>query len=378
VDPRIERLYRLAAGRAGAAVLLGGGLPSAALFPRARLQAAFLRALAQPAGALQYGWPEGHERLRAWIAARVAARGARVTADDVIVTNGAQQAIDLAVSTLGAAGALGDGGWRIGVDAETYPAALDLFRTRGALPVVGAAVRCRYVMPHVSNPRGLALDDAARAQLLASGAALIEDDAYAELNFSGPPGRPLAADAPDRVFHVGTFSKVLCPGLRVGWLIAPRDAREEALRRKRDLDLQASSLAQSILVEFLDADDFDARLARARAYYRRRAVRLARALRRRLPAWRFRMPDGGFSIWCETGEPGDDIALLEAAVAEGVTADPGRLFRADDASAPVALRLCFSSAPVAALDDGVARVARAWDTWRRARDRERVVERSML
>jgi 2-aminoadipate transaminase len=353
-DPR-ETLLRRAAGLPGV-VSFAGGLPADAQFPRRALTAAFVAAVAQPAAsALQYGWPEGEAALREWVAARLRARGAQVAADEVLVTSGAQQAIAIA------AGLVCRPGGAVLVEPESYAAALDLFRGRGLRPTTSAAGACAaYVMPALSNPRGWALGGGARAALIASGLPLIEDDAYAELRFAGPPPRPLVADVRARTLHVGTFSKTVSPGLRVGWLVVPPRLQARALRAKRDADLQANSLAQAILAGFLRREDFDARLRRLRRYYRRKADRLAASLRRRLPSWRFRDPEGGFSIWVETDVALSEIHLLAHAVEAGVCYDPGSLFRADGRTVPLALRLSFSAVAEDAVDRGVARLARAW------------------
>ena len=366
MEKRIERLQRFAAAQAGV-ISLGGGLPADELFPRAALSRAFVRAMREPqASALQYAWPEGREALRAWIAARLRARGAAVGPDDVIVTSGAQQALAIASQLCFRRGEA------VGVDAETYPAALDLFRTRGGVPRRGwhGDVRCYYGMPAIGNPRSRPMAPRDR-QALASqrGLHIVEDDAYAELRFDGRVARPLLADLRAQVWHVGSFSKTLCPGLRVGWLVPPPAWRERALEVKHASDLQASSLGQAVLELFLAHDDFEARLARERRFYRARASRLVRAVRRHLPDWRCDEPEGGFALFLETDEPGDDFVLLEMATRHGVSFDPGRAFRPDNGSSPLALRLCFSYAHARDLDEGVRRLARAWDAYRRERDR---------
>jgi 2-aminoadipate transaminase len=270
------------------------------------------------------------------IAARLRARGAAVDADDVIVTNGAQQAIAIAAERLGAT--------TVGVDAETYPSALDLFRSRGLAIVHGGQDRHDrpadwwYAMPGIGNPHGNGMTAGERQALLATGLPVIADEAYAELRFDGKLERPLLADARDRVWHVGTLSKTLCPGLRVGWLIPPSGEREA----------------------FVARESFDARLAEARRFYEARAHRLARAFRRHLPSWRFREPEGGFSIYLETDLRGDDTALLEIAARHGVSFDPGRLFRASGESSPIAMRVCYSTASRDEdIDEAARRIARA-------------------
>jgi 2-aminoadipate transaminase len=342
-------------------VNLAGGLPAVAQFPRAALAKGFLRVLAaRGSPGLQYGWPEGQPSLRARIADRLRQRApaARLTADDVIITNGAQQAIALAVQLLARRGD------RIAVEPACYPAALELFRDRGLdlidLSDGQARARVTYVMPALGNPTGTALDRAARARLLARPGWIIEDDAYGDLTFDEVVP-PLLAERRRRIVYVGTFSKTLCPGLRVGWIVVPPALRERALRLKQSEDLQAGSLAQSVVDDYLAHHDFDARLIAHRRYYLHRARRLARAIHHALPAFRFEFPHGGFCLWVETPEPVDEVALLHAAVAEGVCYDVGSAFQTDPArQALTRMRLCYSAEAPDRFDEGARRLARAW------------------
>jgi 2-aminoadipate transaminase len=373
VDDRIDAIQRRTA-RDPRVIGLAGGLPSEAQFPKRELARSFFRVLEQ-AGvpALQYGWAEGFESLRQLVASRLRARGASVSADEVIVTSGAQQAIAIALEVICKAGD------RVGVAAETYPAALDLMQERRLVPVASATgVRAHYAMPALGNPSGVRLDAAARGALLASGVPIIEDDAYADLRFDGTAPRLLLAEAPGQVFHVGSLSKTLCPGLRIGWLVAPSRFRRRALRIKQGSDLQANSLAQAIVEDLLGSTgegpalDFDARLVRLRRFYRARAAALGRALRAHLPGWHFSNPEGGFTIWARADHPArgiDEKAFLEAAAAEGVMVDPGSMFRPNRSPAPIAIRLSFSAAPPTKFDEGVRRLARAWRRVARARQR---------
>jgi 2-aminoadipate transaminase len=377
MDDRLDAIQRRSAGDPRV-IGLAGGLPSEAQFPKRELARSFLRVLEHTGAlALQYGWAEGFESLRELVASRLRARGAPTSAADVIVTSGAQQAIAITLEVLCKPGD------RVGVAPETYPAALDLLRERRLLPVVSTTgVRAHYAMPAVGNPSGVGLDAGTRAALLATGAPVIEDDAYADLRFDGAAPRPLLAEAPKQVFHVGTLSKTLCPGLRIGWLVAPVHFRKRALRIKQGSDLHASSLAQAIVADLLGATpgggglDFEARLVRLRRFYRARAAALGRALRAHLPGWRFSEPEGGFAIWARAdGQPPapagrrgvDEKSFLEAAADEGVMVDPGSMFRANRSAEPMAIRLCFSAAPPTRFDEAIRRLARAWRRTRRDR-----------
>ncbi len=362
VDARTDALQRRASATDGV-IALGGGLPNPALFPRARFGRAVYEALHEPSGrALQYDWPEGSPVVRAAIARDLRARGADVVEDDVLVTSGAQQALSIAVELMFAPGD------RVLVGASTYPGFLDVLNARWIRPTREATPPLAgvYAIPAIGNPTGRALRDEQRAHVLALARAsvpVIEDDAYADLRFDGPPGRPLIADARESVYHVGTFSKTLSPGLRVGWLVPPRARRDDALEAKRRLDLQTNGLAQAILEAYFRRADHARQLARARAFYARRAERLVQACRKHLPELRFEEPEGGFSLFLESDLEsdleGDDRDLLETAIAHGVAFDPGSLFRPDGAGATVAMRLTFSIAKPFLFEEGVSRLARS-------------------
>jgi 2-aminoadipate transaminase len=359
----IETLLRQAAGDRKV-IAMGGGLPSPRQFPRRRLVEALADVVLHPApAALQYAWPEGDEGLRRRIAEYLDSRGAAVEPERILVTSGAQQALMIATRILC------EEGVRIYTDPETYPGALELFRSRGLTPIPldgapKAEEACAlYVMPAVSNPRGETMSEETRRELLASSLPILEDDAYGDLLFSGPGPQPLLAEAPDRVFYIGTVSKTLAPGLRVGWLVVPERFQEDALKAKRDADLQSNGLGQAIVERYLREDGYEDRLKRLRTFYRRRAKKLAAAVRRELPGWRFTFPAGGFALWLEPDQPdceGGELGLLRAAIEEGVSFDPGSGFRPDKAEHPLALRLCFSALDPDDLAQGARRLARAW------------------
>lgn len=354
MDPRLDQLHRAAAARPDV-LSLAGGLPAPELLPRTAMAEA---AAEVPAGALQYGWPEGELALRTWIAERLKARGAAIGADDVVITAGAQQALSLVAACLPA-------GARVAVDRETYPAAMDAFALAGHAVVTDGPADLAYVIDGVSNPHGVDRVGPRRAALLAGGAPIVVDEAYVELRFDGRVPRPLLADARDRVWHVGSCSKTIGPGLRIGWLVPPKARLADVLARKQAADLQTGALAQHVLARWLETASYDGVVERARNLYGARAERLARSLRRHLPGWRVVAPEGGFSLWVEADLDGDELELLEGAIGHGVVVDPGAAFRAPGvARGAPAFRLSFSHAPIAQLDLAVQRLARAAAAYR--------------
>ncbi|HEY5950709.1 MAG TPA: PLP-dependent aminotransferase family protein [Kofleriaceae bacterium] len=347
MDPRFIELQKAAAERADV-IGLAGGLPADELLPHEELGRALAEVTTSREDALQYGWPEGVEQLRTWIANRLAARGATVDPERVIITAGAQQALSIVGALFSdRAIAVGD---------ATYPAAIDAF-TRGGARVVARGGEARYLIAGVSNPQGVPGDERV-------GGTLIVDEAYAELRFDGKLPPLLLDDAPDRVWHIGTISKTLAPGLRVGWLVPPDAQHAAALDLKHAADLQTASISQAALARMLSRLDYDAFVANARAAYTKRAAALVDGLHRHAPALRFTEPQGGFSIWIETDVKGDEIALLEAALAEGVMIDPGSEFRPEP-SPYIAFRLCYSHGAPEQFDEGARRVAAMFEKFAR-------------
>lgn len=338
MDPQITQLQKEAAEREDV-IGLAGGLPADELLPRQALSRALAEVTASREDALQYGWPEGTEQVRGWVVGRLAARGVALDPDRVIITAGAQQALAIAGTVLA--------GRSISVGAATYPGALDAFRRAGAR-LVARGGDVAYVMSGVANPIGRALPVEAAPIAIA-------DEAYAELRFDGRLPRPLIADAPS-TWHIGTISKTIAPGLRVGWLIPPAAQHAEALEIKVASDLQTSSLTQAALGRLLQGLDYEDLVARARVEYARRADALVTALRV-LPVT-FDEPEGGFSIWATTDIAGDELAFLRMAIEEGVMVDPGSLFRVEPGET-LAMRLSFSSAPADRLAEGARRLGRA-------------------
>ena len=343
MDPQVTQLQKQAAERPDV-IGLAGGLPANELLPRDALAQALVDVTTSRDDSLQYGWPEGTEQVRRWVAERLAARGANVDPDRVIVTAGAQQALAIAGTVLRTSITVGE---------AAYPGALEAFRQAGATPVARGG-EVTYLMVGVENPRGI-------APAQPSGGIVIADEAYTELRFDGQVPRPYLADAPERTWHVGTISKTIAPGLRIGWLVPPAADHDAALELKSARDLQTSSLTQAALGRLVQTIDYDDLVGRARRVYAERAARVCSALRAHTPLV-FGDPEGAFSIWARTERAGDEVALLRAALDEGVMVDPGSMFQVEPSEC-VTLRVSFSSVPLDRIDEGARRLGRALAAW---------------
>jgi len=333
---------------------LAGGLPAADCFPVERLRVAADRALAAVGvlgtQALQYGPTEGDGELRDLVAAR-----AGVESSSVLITAGSQQALDLL------ARALIDPGDVVVVERPAYLGALQALRTCEPELVGiesdadgmrtdrladrlegGLRPKVVYVVPNFQNPTGAVMAVERRRQLaeLADrfGFVVIEDDPYGELRFEGEALPPVASFG-ERVVRLGTVSKVLAPGLRVGWAIAPAALVGPLVRLKQAADLHTSSLSQRVALDAWGDDAFMAEhLTLLRRVYADRAAALLAALP---PALKADAPRGGLFLWARAVGLDDSTALLPVAVEQGVAFVPGSAFDLDDRPGPW-LRLSFS------------------------------------
>jgi 2-aminoadipate transaminase len=351
----LTRLIRKATHTPGL-ISFAGGLPAPETFPREQLARAAHDVIASgEPSPLQYDWPEGRVGLRARLAKRLQARGVKVTQDELVITNGAQDALALTLEVLQPRD--------VRVDRQTFPGALQAMRNAGVKVRSHGLTGARYLMPAIDNPRGQVMGDDERHRALHA-TWLIEDDAYAELRFDGTCPPPLYTRASDRTFLMGTFSKTLSPGLRVGWLLPPPQLLEKVKQTREGRDLMVNGLGEAMLERVLDTYDYDQHLENLRALYAGRCEQLSEALAR-LPGSSFRAPQGGFAIWLETGLLGDDATLLSCALRCGVSFDPGCLFRPGDSrrggeqGPALSLRLSFSSVPREQIAEGVRRLARA-------------------
>lgn len=365
-------------------LVLAGGVPDISMLPLAALARAQRRALVRHgAELLAYGDARGEHALRAAIAAMLAEqRGLRPDPDDVLVTRGAQQALDLVAEVLLAPGD------RVAVEGYGYPPAWDALGARGTLvpiPVDGdgldtAALRATlaktklravYVTPHHQYPTMVAMSPARRLELLAiareHGLAIIEDDFDHEVHYRGRPLLPLAsADDAGVVVYVGTLSKVLAPGLRLGYVVAPRVMIDALTDVRRVRDRQGDRVLEHAVAELFEDGELDRHVRRMRKVYAERRDALEAALVRELgDVVTVRPSSGGMALWVEVDRALDVERWAEASRDHGVSFATARPFRFDGRAAPF-LRLGFAALDERQLGDAVKRMARARDAARAA------------
>jgi 2-aminoadipate transaminase len=365
-----------------AVISFGGGLPAAELFPVDDISAAQDRVMkTRGAAALQYSVTDGIGGLRDWVAARMRARhGVDVGPDDIVITGGSQQGLDLFARVFLDAGDV------VALENPSYLGAIQAFDAYepGYLPIASdehgivpdaleAALRAAdpmpkflYVVPNYENPTGNTLAAERRPRIAdicaRFGVPILEDDPYGELFFDRPAAPPLLSSAPrGAVTHLGTGSKMVAPGLRVAWMVIPdRDLREKVVTAKQGADLHSSTYAQYVFHAYVEDDArLEAHLARIRTTYRARRDAMIAALEREMPPHvRWNVPDGGMFLWATVGAGVDTEALFERAVRDGVVFVPGRPFYPNKERGD-GMRLNFSAMPEARIAEGIARLARA-------------------
>jgi 2-aminoadipate transaminase len=374
-SPRVEALMKTAAERTDV-ISFAGGLPAEDLFPKRALTETIRQVMQEHADeALQYHWPEGYAPLREHLVGLLHERGIEVGPRELLITHGAQQALDLLARLFLRTGD------PLAIESPTYSAAIQVFKLQRPrlcpLPRVEEGLdmeRVRtvfqearppltYLAPAGHNPLGSALSEETCEELLALAhehhGLLVEDDAYGSIQFEGPR-RPLRAypGAEARVIHVGTFSKILTPGLRVGWIVASAEIIDHLMALKGAADLQTSSLSQIVLSTYLQEFSLPKHLVRCVVEYRERRDAMLAALAEQLPSGvRWTRPSSGFSVWVELPLGSSAERLLEAAVEAGVAFEPGAAFYPEEYRDDC-LRLSFSNHGEVEIREGIGRLGR--------------------
>ncbi|HEX2091510.1 MAG TPA: PLP-dependent aminotransferase family protein [Longimicrobiaceae bacterium] len=351
------------------------GMPAAELFPTDGYARATRHVLDRDPGALQYGMPS--RRLREHVVALMARRGVRCTESEVFITTGAQQAMSLLGQLLVTPGDT------VLTDELTYDGILGALRplqprvvtvpsdprtgmdvgTLESLLAAGERPALVYTIPEGHNPLGASMPAAARQRLVETarryGVPVIEDDAYGLIDFDDHPPPALRSYDPEWVLYVGSFSKIMAPGIRTGWIVAPEAVVQQLSILKQGSDLDVTTFAQLALTAFLDREPFGEHLERLRCEYRARRNAMLAALDAYFPVEaRWSRPRAGIFVWVEMSEGMDTTRLLRRAVEEaGVAFVPGRAFcTAGGVRGGSALRLNFSRPSPAQIHDGIRRL----------------------
>jgi 2-aminoadipate transaminase len=353
-------------------ISLAGGLPSADTFPVSAMAEATTHVLADsPREALQYAASEGFAPLREWVAGKLVAQGLQVDAGQVLITTGSQQGLDLVGKVLI------DPGSAVAVEQPTYLGALQAFAPyepefvpiegddEGPLPeVLDAArgARFLYLLPNFQNPSGRCLSaarrDALATQLREIGLPVVEDNPYGDLWFDEPPPAPMSARLGDQSVYLGSFSKVLAPGLRLGYVVAPKSMYPKLLQAKQAADLHTPGFNQRVVHQVIKDGFLDQHVPTIRARYRAQRDAMQRAMEQHMPkGCRWNTPAGGMFFWVELPAGLDATALLPKAVEAGVAYVPGATFFAHKPRAN-SLRLSFVTVPPEAIERGVAALGR--------------------
>ena len=380
----IRELFKLL-GKPGI-ISFAGGFPDSAMFDVDGIKEAVSKALTEePGAALQYGATEGYNPLREQLAAFMGSKGVYVSPEGLIVTTGSQQALDLLGKTMI------NPGDKVIVEGPTFLATIQCFRLYGAEPISAPIdangvktdelekliaehkPKLVYLIPTFGNPSGALLSLERRKKVLALAVRyqtlIVEDDPYGDLYFGvAPPPSILALskDVPgsrELLAHCGSLSKVLSPGLRVGWMIAPAELLAKATMCKQFSDAHTSTFAQATAAQYLKAGRMPGTLTHVRKVYAERAVAMGAALKHELgDAIEFTQPQGGLFFWARlTGAGGktrDAGEFAKKAIEKGVAFVPGAPFYASNPDVAT-FRLSFATADVGKIEEGVGRLGQA-------------------
>jgi 2-aminoadipate transaminase len=350
-------------------ISFAGGLPSPATFPVAEMKAAFDKVLTDHGKvALQYGPTDGYPPLREWIANSLSGDGAKIVPEQVLMTSGSQQALDLLGKVLI------DEGSRVLVETPSYLGALQAFSVyrpefksvatddHGLVPASIAAVaegaRMLYALPNFQNPTGRSLSVERRLELVETcarfGLPLIEDDPYGALSYKGEPFPKMLTMNPDGVIYMGSFSKVLTPGIRLGYVVAPLPLVRRLELAKQAADLHTAQLTQMVVHEVIKDGFLERHIPGIRSLYSKQCQAMLDAMAEHFPAGvSWTRPEGGMFIWVTLPQQIDAMKLLDQSIAAKVAFVPGAPFYANEPETNT-LRLSFVTVPPERIRDGIA------------------------
>ena len=358
-------------------ISLAGGLPAPELFPIDEYRRAFEWVLeTNGTAALQYGPSEGYKPLRELLAARMTGMGVPADADEILITNGSQQGLDLIGKIF-----LNPGD-AVCLENPSYMGAIQAFDSYQAnyviVPMDDDGMKAEdldailtktpakfiYALPNFQNPSGRWMSTERRKVLVETakkhGTPIIEDDPYGELRFEGEARPSLRSLWPEGVIYLGTFSKILAPGFRLGWMVIPQSAYDEIIFGKQPTDLHTSMATQMATYEVCKQPGFlDEHVEKIRAVYRERRDVMLRAMDEHFPeGCTWTRAQGGLFVWAELPPSIDTRELLAEALEENVAFVPGQSFHADR-SGHNTMRLNFSNVTSERIEEGIARLGRA-------------------
>ena len=353
-------------------ISFAGGLPAPESFPVAQMKAAFDRVLANdPQAALQYSTTDGYAPLREWVANRMSTNGATITPDQVIIVSGSQQALDLIAKVFI------DPDDKVLVETPTYLGALQAFsmfdpqyvsvdsdenglNAEALTADMAKDAKFLYALPNFQNPTGRMMSEERRAKLVEKAREydllVVEDDPYGALWYEAAPPASLLSRMPERVIHMGSFSKVLAPGLRLGYLIAPVEITKKFEQAKQATDLHTSTIAQRVVYEVVKDGFLDEHIPSIRERYKNQAHAMLDALTAYMPQGvQWNQPAGGMFLWVTLPEGMDSEKMLDKVFAHNVAYVPGTPFYANEAQNNT-LRLAFVTVPPAKIQAGVKKL----------------------
>ena len=359
-------------------VSLAGGMPYIGGLPLEEIGEMMRRLIVeQGETALQYGSGQGYEPLREHITQVMALEGISAHPDDVVVTTGSQQALDLVTKIFINPGDV------VVAEAPSYVGALGVFRAHEAdvvhvpmdadglvpaalettlarLAAEGRTVKFLYTVPNFHNPGGVTLSLERRPQVLEIcaryGVLVLEDNPYGLLGFDREPLPALRSMSPEGVIYLGSFSKTFAPGFRVGWAVAPHAVREKLVLASESAILCPSNASQMAISSYLDHHDWQGQIKKFREQYRERRDAMIAALEETIPSASWNVPDGGFYVWVKLPEGLDSKSMLPRAVTARVAYVPGTAFYYDGSGADH-LRLSFCYPTPERIREGVHRLA---------------------
>ena len=356
-------------------ISFAGGLPNENLFPTDSIKKSTQKVFENNnPQLLQYSNTEGNLQLRQWIAERYQRQNISIKADDILITNGSQQALDL----------LGkifiNKGDEIVIENPAYLGALQAFRLYQPkfLPVsihddgmniaqlrqilASKTPKLIYTVPNFQNPTGISYSEENRCaiamEIAKTGSYLIQDDPYGELRFKGEEKSNFKSLLPQKTILLGSFSKTIAPAFRLGWVVAPQEIMKKLIIAKQAADLHSSSFTQAILLQYLQDNSLDQHLEQLRRYYGQQKIVMEKAIKQYFPqSTKVTNPEGGLFLWCSLDKRISTVELFKSSIKQKVAFVPGESFYTGNIKKNT-MRLNFSGADPEKIAKGIQTLAK--------------------